>query len=162
MALTAEQLESVHPTQNGELCAACGGKCCIGIPGIAVPSDFKKPLKDSIRGALATGKWCLDYWEQDVRMPQTYFVRPAVKGREGQFVDPSWGGACTFLGEHGCELDFQQRPFACRDLVPAPSASNCFSASGKGGKILVVRRWSRHQDLLKEIIYIEEADGNSK
>ena len=162
MSLTPKQREARRvksPTtnENASICSPCGGRCCRIAPGLAIPSDFKKPLKESIAAAIKTGRWCLDYGEADERLPETYFVRPAVMGKEGQAVHPSWGGECTFLGDEGCSLAFFERPFTCRDLVPAPgefnrfSELNCFSESGNGSKVKGVSEWVPFQDVLKEI-----------
>lgn len=141
------------------LCSACGGRCCKSYPGIALPSDFKKPIAKSLRTALSSGRWAIDWWEGDPRvgrdkLSQVYFVRPAVFGKEGALTDASWGGRCTFLGENGCQLPLQERPTDCHELEPVKSLNwnnpECIS-HGKGKREKVVC-WLRYQALIQEII----------
>lgn len=124
--------------QDPDLCRECGGACCRRIPGIAHPEDFGAPnvtaLRRRVEAALASGRWAVDWWEGDPRAHSTtrnrrrldraYFLRPACAGDEGLLMDPSWGGTCTFLGDNGCSLDHDARPYECRDLEPT-QGFNC-------------------------------------
>jgi Fe-S-cluster containining protein len=110
--------------ENKTLCAECGGVCCKALPGGTFPEDFGMPDEARLQAALASGRYAIDWWEGDVtggERGQTYFVRPAVKGSEGELRDPAWGGTCTFfIHGTGCELAFSDRPYECRFLEPMP------------------------------------------
>lgn len=133
------------------LCAPCGGKCCKSLPGSAYPEDFPTPA--ALRGALDSGRWCIDWWDGDARegkdeLTRTLFVRPAIKGCEGQRSHAGWGGECTFLGNHGCELKPSKRPTECRSLEPRKNGCHMHNGHGKRGAAVA---WlSRADELRRE------------
>ena len=127
-----------------ETCGRCGGACCKGLPGSAMPEDFGAPdlaaMVERITAALATGNWTVDWWEGDPEEEEAEyesafdqflggylaqfaefgapFVRPATTKARGEKRDPSFGGRCVFLSDtRGCEI-FDQRPSGCRGLKP--------------------------------------------
>lgn len=111
--------------ERPDVCGPCGGVCCKHMPGAALPEDFGLSAGDSIapvRAALASGRWSLDWWEGDPR-PKKYelsralFVRPRIVN--APVADPSFGGRCSWLGEHGCTAP-EERPSGCRGLEPSP------------------------------------------
>lgn len=117
--------------ENKKICSKCGGECCKTLPGSAHPDDFDMENGPSkLIAALNSGKWCFDYWEGDARKGEhfylrTYFVRPAIKGLEGEVIDATWGGECTFLTESGCSIkNIEDRPHECRFLEPL-KRQNC-------------------------------------
>jgi hypothetical protein len=136
-----------------DICKACGGRCCQGMPGIAFPEDFGLPATEALKAAFASGQWAIDWWEGDPRPDQhqycqVYFVRPAVKGKEGQLRDPSWGGACTFLTISGCSLEPEKRPRQCRELEPDMT----FKCDSHGyGKREAALAWVPYYDILDSI-----------
>lgn len=124
------------------LCKPCGGKCCKSMPGAAHPHQFPQP--EDVVSALESGLWAVDWWEGDARPGQdelsaTYYLRPATKGSEGQRLDASWGGECTFLTPSGCELAPTQRPRGCLNLVP--SREGCASSDGTNDKRVAAIAW---------------------
>lgn len=130
------------------LCAPCGGQCCKKLPGCAYPEDF--PTKEALQAALDSGRWCIDWWDGDARegmdeLSRTLFVRPAIKGHEGQREHASWGGECTFLGPNGCELKPSKRPTECRSLEPRKD--DCYMHNGHGKKSAAVAWLHRAEEL---------------
>ena len=106
-----------------DICGPCGGRCCKGMPGAALPEDFGLPSTDRLVEALRSQQWAVDWWEGDPRpgrdgCDRAYFLRPATKGATRWPLDPSWGGACVFLGDGGCTLEHEARPAGCRALEP--------------------------------------------
>jgi hypothetical protein len=139
--------------ENKKLCAECGGRCCKTAPGGTFPDDFGLPDEASLRRALNSGRYAIDWWEGDVvpdgDRDQVYFVRPAVAGCEGQRRDPSWGGICTFYAwGKGCELDFSSRPYECRFLEPASKCQTHYP-SGSPSKKASAIAWRPYQNLLE-------------
>jgi Fe-S-cluster containining protein len=133
-----------HPPSN--MCIGCGN-CCKRAPGIVDSGDIKH--KELIK-MLDTGRYTIDYWEQDGTMDQTYFIRPAIKGHEGKLVHAGWGGACTFLTDKGCELPLEDRPANCRQLKPKTIDQDfCVDEMGKQARVF---RWTGYQDLIEHII----------
>jgi hypothetical protein len=117
---------------EAEICAACGGNCCKALPGAMYPEQVSDVLE-----LLKTGRYSVDWWEGDPREDEDehergYYLRPATKNREGAIMDASWGGECTFLGEHGCELGEDQRPMECLSLIPG-MPGKCMHANGVDG-----------------------------
>lgn len=131
--------------ENQEICSECGGRCCQNIPGICVPFDFHYDMS-LIEKLIASGQYCFDYWARS-EDPDIYYVRPSVAGQEGKVVDPTWGGKCTFLGDNGCELEHEQRPWECRDLIP-DRGHKCIKSKSKKE---IVDMWLPYQKELKDI-----------
>ena len=137
--------------EKKELCAACGGKCCKGMPGSAFPSDFGELLLDALVEKFQSGLWVIDWWEGDprgkgYRMAQSYFVRPAIKGANALF-HPSWGGECIFLSEDGCTLPSDERPLGCKRLEPGGHSPCMYhgDGTGKNAKHEGALAWLKHQ-----------------
>jgi Fe-S-cluster containining protein len=149
-----EELIKMNGFKSETVCRECGGKCCKSAPGSAFPSDFKEPLRESIIERINTRLWCFDYWEgdlsdKDLKGVDPYYIRPVVKGYEGQVVHAGWGGECCFLSKVGCLLSFDDRPHNCR-MLEGLSGDGCKSHDGSkhGGAVA----WLPHQTLLNEII----------
>src|SRR5688572_3980526 len=117
--------------ENRAACAACGGKCCQRMPGSCYPFDMgetPEQIEKSLREALASGKYAVDWWDGDPRdgfgwetpgyMDRCLYVRPATMMAGDRVYDASWGGMCVFfeIGK-GCSLSFEKRPFGCKDLM---------------------------------------------
>lgn len=115
--------------ENKYICSQCNGKCCSRLPGANYPEDFGLP--DDTRkllGSIRSGNYTIDWWEGDPRegqyeLERAFFVRPACKGKEGIIYDPSWGGECTFLEDHGCSLQEDERPSCCKYLEPGATGN---------------------------------------
>lgn len=140
--------------ENKEICSKCGGACCQALPGINSPQDFNCSEKEILE-ALKSGKYALDYWDgefENTGIYDAYFIRPAIQGKEGQLIDPSWGGFCTFwTPEDGCELSFKQRPLGCKSLlVNIIKPGHC--TDGMFGKKEAVKAWLPYQEILIECI----------
>ena len=114
---------------NEDLCEMCGGVCCKNMPGACLPEDFGEPLLENLKKAFATGNYAVDWWEGDPTggkredIDRGYFVRPKIKGVSKTY-DPSYGGECIFLGENGCKLKPQERPYGCR-MLETKSVGDC-------------------------------------
>ncbi len=110
-----------HFTPPGPLCASCG-QCCKTMPGAMAPGDLPGDPVAAAAELVRTGRWCLDWWEGDTErggpLSQVYYLRPAIKGHEGEVHHAGWRGECTFLGEQGCTLPRDSMPTGCRALRP--------------------------------------------
>ena len=143
--------------ENQELCAKCGGKCCKIAPGAAFPKDFGLPGDPTkLKLAFESGKWAIDWWEGDARkgkneLGETYFVRPAIKGKEGNLRDPAWGGECTFLTEVGCSLPVDERPLNCKMTEPQPEGVGCTLHKNKDKRAAAVA-WIPFTKLLESFM----------
>lgn len=129
--------------ENKEICSECGGRCCSRMPGICVPADFNNDMQ-LVKKVIENGRYCFDYWSSEYGA--IYYVRPSVAGEEGQVVDASWGGACNFITPNGCELDYEQRPWECRDLTP--SHEKCIKTKHKKE---IIDTWLPYAKELKDI-----------
>ena len=140
--------------ENSKLCSDCGGSCCSHSPGIFSPGDFGntgRQIGEKLRAAIAGGLAVFDYWEPDRDLPQTFYPRPPIKD-VSQLVHPAFGGACALLSEAGCRLEFEKRPFGCRDLKPSSGFPvGCESESGSL-KLEEVRLWRPYQRIIKRIV----------
>jgi Fe-S-cluster containining protein len=154
--------------ERPDLCGPCGGACCARAPGEGFPEDFGAPDRDVVRNRLLdrfrSGRWSFDWWEGDPRddgggdaLSLSYYPRPSTIKKVGAVTDPSWGGACTFLGEKGC-TDFENRPTGCRSLQPMPpdkpGATHGECRTVYGGKREAAIAWIPYQDIIEDIIPI--------
>lgn len=135
----------------------CLGQCCQIMPGCTTPRDIKKlypadTLIESLRLALESGKFAIDWWEGKTLK---YFVRPATKPsylvgknqKSWMIYDPSWGGPCVFwTKEKGCELSFEVRPQNCKVVKPGPKGE-CSTGYKQHPKLVSAKAWKRYIDL---------------
>ena len=130
-------------------CKGCGA-CCKTSPGATVPDDWGNPPNfDTIRDALTSGRWLVDWWEGDPRLDsaqvlRAYYLRPAVVGFEGEAVAREAGfmsvegqeGTCTFHNaKRGCTSTV--KPAECSALQPT-ATRECKAEPPQG-----YRRWSQ-------------------
>lgn len=174
LILKVLQDEHVHP----DVCGPCGGECCKRFPGASFPHDWGKTpekIQSSLLDALMTGQWCLDIWDGDPKSrwakatddhgpgdgrSRSYYVRPAVKGREGHVYDfHSFFEPCTFHTEKGCSI-FEKRPTGCRAVIPDPTGKkNCGPVKSFGTKLDAVLAWYDYQELLEEVADLVDHDS---
>ncbi len=139
-------------------CSRCGS-CCRTAAGIVLPTDASvigtdgNPDANRIRLLLAGGRYAVDWWDADEDLPQTHYIRPAHKGREGVRLDESWGGECTFLGRLGCTLERTARPGQCLALKPVELESHKLGCHYPGlppdnAKLYFAQLWAPFQDVL--------------
>lgn len=156
--MKAATAQMVPVFSDMEACAACGGYCCTTMAGATFPEDFKPNFYQSVRKAMASGRWSIDWWEGDPRIGrdqfgQVYYVRPRHKtsGILAKVVDPSWEGTCNFLTETGCELPYEKRPSECRHLEPkSPYPESCEQHGHSKENAAVA--WMPHQRLLRKLV----------
>lgn len=148
---------------DAEACAACGGRCCKHLPGALLPSDVKPSVSvESLIALLSTRYYAVDWWEGDPRegmyeLERAYFIRPhtQVGYANGCVYDASWGGACIFLRDSGCELSHDERLYECRALEPRyPNACvrhACQVGNGRfTGKLAAALAWLPYYDMIEE------------
>ena len=141
--------------ENSKMCSECGGKCCKSLPGANFPDDFDAPIQEEVKKALKSGQYTIDSWEGDARLGKEelsvcYFIRPAVKGKEGELTDYSWGGECTFLSLEGCTLLLEKRPTSCKVLEPKEKG-NCFVHQGKDKRAAAIA-WIPYTEMFENLI----------
>jgi hypothetical protein len=144
-------------------CKSCGGACCKQAPGLTSPEDWGAPNRDEmvrrIAVALRSTNYGIDWWDTDVELDKTLYIRPATaKGRASRKMrDPSWGGRCALHTDAGCSLSFDERPFECRALKPNPNyeTDGCTSAEPKLG---VARMWTDYQDVIEQAERLAKLD----
>ena len=128
-----------------EICAECGGRCCKSIPAPCIPNDIQRlypsdTLDNSVLLALKSGRFSIDWYEGSNRGKP--YVRPSVKGSEGNMYDPSWGGECTFLKEKGCELSESKRPYYCKIVKPS-AGGGCTTGVNGNQKLAAAATWKK-------------------
>lgn len=142
------------PYLKPSICSRCGGICCTRMPGVCLPSDFKKPLQWSLSEAFRSGKYAIDWWEGDPRkngsgLRKAYFIRPATRNSRGLF-DSTGEGECVLLTSSGCSLAPMERPSGCRLLEPKTNGE-CYSHLGgmtDDDKRIAAMRWMKYQDII--------------
>jgi hypothetical protein len=141
--------------ERPDLCAQCGGQCCLTRPGLESPERFLAAPDPAaaLAAALASGDWVLAEhvgvpWVEGVEPPEAERRRVIRYPRPATVLERGGGGAprddlapCTFLGEAGCRLAFADRPRMCRALVPTPG----FECEGDWGRREAALAWLPHQ-----------------
>lgn len=140
--------------ENRKICQECKGRCCKNIPGIVSPKDLKLPKTYLLKKYIISGKYTIDYWIGDPRtnkneLEQVYFIRPSVKGKEGEIPNASWGGECTFLTVKGCILKINKRPLQCQMLKP--HKYKCIIINKYSKKNLIIQ-WIPYQNIIQNLI----------
>jgi len=143
--------------EDFQLCARCGGHCCLTRPGIEAPDRFQSSgdMTASLREALSSGNWVLEEhlgipYEPGTTSPDPALVirypRPAtLQERQHPGFSPlPESGPCVFLAESGCQLPFEQRPRLCRELVP----DICFECESPWGRREAALAWLPWQGTL--------------
>lgn len=99
-----------------ELCQKCKGRCCkrmgceispTQIIGISKTNSIEENTKIILK-LLHTGIVSVDWWVGDE--DREHYIR--MRNKNGNVIDPSWGGECICLTETGCQLDAHYRPMA--------------------------------------------------
>lgn len=146
-----DSTRKLHMYIKPSLCTPCGGKCCKWMPGTYAPEEFgaphRVPMRFALAKALAEGRVTIDWYERSPseHRPMLLYVRPAMKGYEGDLRHPAWGGTpCTFLTDTGCELPHDSRPYQCRAMEPLPDGCK----SHGGGKWEGALPWKEYQDTI--------------
>lgn len=137
-------MEQESKYTNYSVCASCGGRCCKGLAGSYIPSDFDghEITTEFIAGLLKTEKVGIDWIDGD---PDIYYLRPRHVGED--VFKGSWGGVCVnFTEGKGCSLPFKERPYQCRVLIPNPTGGNCtYKDEDKADKIQCADHWRPYQ-----------------
>mgnify|MGYP001562618322 CR=1 FL=1 len=148
-------MQQIERYENPKICRACAKKhttCCQSSPGIASPKDFRrnhKSLEENLYVALKSGLWAIDWYAAS---PIRYFIRPAIKGSEGELWHGAWGGECVFLTESGCKFLYEERPEGCRVLIPSRK-SHCGAVGewSKGYKKHGADLWLLYKKLVEKV-----------
>lgn len=153
MTTDAERVGEIANNES-DLCATCG-KCCQEHAGFLWPQDVRPLDFVTVFDLLSTGRYVIDWWEGDPRpegeLGCIYMIRPSHVG-VAAMLDPSWGGACTFLTSTGCELAFDERPTECKALLPVSvSEGGCHFVAEYDGKEAVAIAWAGHQELMQQV-----------
>lgn len=156
--MNASVIRIVDARADAAICAPCGGQCCQAMPGTLFPADLDpelrmKDLTEKARALLQSGRYAIDWWEGspmegESSLEPAYYLRPATKGNEGQWVDPGWGGACTFHSAQGCELSEEDRPSECKALKPV-SPGKCEMPEGWQGRRTGAKAWWPYRHVLR-------------
>lgn len=149
--------------ENKTMCAACGGRCCKGLPGCCWPQDFElydsNSSPEKLLAALRSGRYSIDWWEDLVI--DKYWVRPKVHihpifgDDEAPLFHGGWPTGCILLGPEGCMLSWNDRPYECRALVP--HNDRCFLdpdyGIGDNPKLAAAEAWAPFLQLLLDCGY---------
>ena len=142
-----------------DLCGPCSGACCKSHPGAAFPEDFGAPnpieMQNRLLDAFLTGRWSMDCWDGYFgAVLEPKYVRPAVVNQEGNPLDRTYGGRCTFLAtfNQGCEI-FETRPIGCRGLKPSKAEDGKHNCRVEyGSKKDSIEAWIPYQHILDELL----------
>lgn len=141
--------------ENNEssICAECGGNCCKRYAGSYHPDDFKHEITEEfleslINPVMELPPISIDWYENFVYEGyKGFFIRPRHVG--GDIVDPSYGAKCILLTPVGCKLDWEHRPWVCKQLEPNPS-HKCGDVNFDP-KYEAAKAWDPYHDILEKL-----------
>lgn len=151
-------LDLLHEVQDPQKCAACGGKCCMYMPGITSPEDWGAPDKAAMlkkmRPAIQSGGYELHDWYGD---PVT---RSLDSGGTIWMPRPSgsafgYGHRCNSLTAKGCAKSYLDRPRQCRDLAPGVDPAKTGCEGGYTNQQAAID-WVPYQDVVSKAANYEE------
>lgn len=162
----------IERNENPEVCAKCGGRCCMRMGCHTHPDDiirrFGPITKEVIIQALKCGDFSADCWDGDVREDNDipydendyhsacWFIRARHIGAKA--VDKTYGGICANLTKHGCKFSWKDRPAGGRALIPnTDRIGGCSETSFD--KVPGVLAWLPYSDMIEEVIYSQEFDN---
>ncbi len=139
--------------ENKELCAKCGGKCCIKSGCDYFVSDFKSIDKATILKALETGNISIVSAFKNETLPNgqmkmvpILYLRARNKGRE--VIDLfSMKKTCSMLTDTGCSYTLSERPSGGVNLIPGENG--CKPAKNP---LEELEKWLPYQSLLAKIV----------
>lgn len=137
--------------ENKQLCKECGGRCCKRMGCHYSPDDFEEITYESLKKEIEKGFISIDWWEgnpfeenKDDDIGRAYYLR--IRNKDGEIVDPSWGGECILLTDDGCLLSYEERPKGARMLEP--DEYGCISYYNKQQ---AARDWYKYNDILSKL-----------
>lgn len=136
-----------------DLCAKCGGFCCLHVPGRFCPDE------------LATSEYLSEQDVNDALDAGIAVVYTSFAALEGNKVAPIFTLAargterpplslchdairCAHLDGDRCKFPLDSRPYECAMMVPAEDVSSC----GLPDDMLVEPLWVDYQELLRRVI----------
>lgn len=127
------------------------------------PEDFKDLTFDGLKKEIDRGHISIDWWdgnpfEESYEPSEIYFLR--IRNVNASIVDPSWGGRCILLKDHGCPLSYKNRPKGGKLLIP----SEDFRCKQEYTKHQCAQDWYKYIDVLRELkeFYNDEGDRLKK
>jgi hypothetical protein len=142
--------KSKVPNERQDICLACQGSCCRGMPGANIPQDFQ-----SLEGLFEAlkAKTHAIYSRNGL-----LHVRPASEPWEPVIELISGPRVCKFSSEKGCALAFLDRPFICRSLIPNKVFCHFYGGMTINDVMeLVYQQWEKVQKELK--IFVEKLNS---
>ena len=138
--------------ENKQLCKECGGRCCKRMGCHYSPDDFEEITYESLKKEIEKGFISIDWWEgnpfeenKDDDISKAYYLR--IRNKDGEIVDPSWGGECILLTDDSCPLSYEERPKGARMLEP--DEYGCISYYNKQQ---AARDWYKYNDILSKLV----------
>ncbi|MCL1847528.1 MAG: hypothetical protein FWF91_06130 [Coriobacteriia bacterium] len=152
----------VERVEDLELCARCGGFCCLHTPGRFSPADFLLTASDRLTESAVD-----DALDKGFAAVYTSFTNV-----EGSKMAPIFTLAargidrpplslchepicCAHLKGNRCLYALEERPYECAMMAPAEDFTQC----GMPDDMLIEPFWVEYQELLRGVI--EKRSGKS-
>lgn len=157
---------------TSEKCKECGGACCNRRSCYFAPWNFKDGLlssKEGIMKILKTGLVVIDRYDADsCYTKNVYMLRPKMICDGDRIVNYAFTSHCLLLGEHGCELPFNKRPYAGASLRAGKNpGEDCYypvKEMNGNSNLYMAKLWDRRrlQKILEEIAKENEVVDESE
>ena len=143
-----------------DLCAKCGGYCCLNVPGKFIPDDLApggRLDEQIVDEALDSGLAVIytSFTSADgCRLAPIFTLATRGVGRPPLSLCHE-ATRCAHLRGDRCAYPLEKRPYECAVMVPSENISQC----GMPNDELIEPYWVEYQELLRNII--ERRSGRS-
>jgi len=139
--------------ENLDLCAKCGGLCCLKGPGKYNPNDFASDgglTQQMVNDALDDGRAIISTTLVSVEGSQAapvFTLTARGKNREPLSLCHE-AASCALLVDDRCRYALDERPYECAMLVPSENPAECRLPDNLLMEIL----WIDHQRTMRSVI----------
>ncbi len=134
--------------ENRELCAKCGGRCCLEMGCYYSAEDLKVIDSRSIKEMLSEGYTSI---KADIltSIPKKIMLSLKARNIGADVIDlVSYTRSCMVLGENGCKYSLDKRPSGGKYLIPNEKGMCDYSEISL---LDIIESWLPYQKLLKSI-----------
>lgn len=145
-------MSNIKNNENMEMCAMCGGMCCMKSGCDYSAKDFKDCSYNTLTKELAKGNIsivCALKFKEG--RDYEYFLYLRARNMNRDIVDLiSMKSRCSMLGDSGCIYDYKHRPEGGKNLIPRKDMdSDCIPDRDPKD---IVMSWKPYQKVLKRIV----------
>lgn len=141
--------------ENHEMCAKCGGKCCIKSGCDYKTTDFENLKIDYLQSKLEEGYISIVAFQDLTKMPDGKIInQPLLYLRARNINRPivdllSMKTTCASLTPSGCKYRSEERPSGGLNLIPKEYGERCYPLNPPKD---IVKSWEPYQKILSRLV----------